>query len=243
MQNLKTARMGLALTTTALLLSACGGDPQPEPQPTEQVGVILGQVEPVRDSTKTVAPVNGAVQTPGATFTATVQPNGTFDLNLPNSTTINGSYASDLKTVKNSYSYCDKSLDPNATFTTNAPDDMKMLQINELRSNDGRQLIAASQGGTTFRQWWYVDRDIQLTFTGTNCLFIGDASANLALKKGWNIVDQTLTPVGDKVVTTYTLATQPTERTIFSDSAMATQSFKGFNINMLRPWQNPADFR
>ena len=243
MQNLNTARLGLALTTAALILSACGGDPSPEPQPTEQAGLISGVVQPMKPTTTSVFPVNGAVETPGTSFTAAVQPNGNFDLALPTSATLNANYASDLNSVKSSYSYCDRNLDPNATFTTNAPDDMKMLQINELSSNDGRTLIASSNGGATFREWWYVDRDYQLTFTGTNCFSIGDVSADLALKKGWNVIEHNWKAVGDKNVTTYQVIAQPTARTVYTDSSMAAQSVKGFNINMLRPWQNPANLR
>lgn len=241
MHTQKTLTLGLGLATVTILLSACGGPSTPEP--TEQAGLISGQVQPMRATTTSVTPVNAAVETPGRPFTTTVQANGNFDLNLPNSAKLNSSYATDLKTVKASYSYCDKSLVPDATFTTNAPDDMKMLQINELRSNDARQLVATTNDGTTFREWWYVDRDIQLTFTGTNCFFIGDINANLNLKKGWNVVEQTMTPVGEKVVTTFKLLTQPTTRTVYTDGSMTAQSNRSFNINMLRPWQNPANFK
>lgn len=223
-------KFGLAFATATLLLSACGGPETPVDPPIQNsAGVIQGQISPWTTGwANSVKPVNAAIETPGADFTAAVRSNGGFDLTLPGAGAMNSTYAGDLMTVKNAFAGC-------SVLSTTAPDALKIAQINELVTDTNKSIVASSNGGINFKLWWYATQDATFTLSGSDCIGIGSTNSTLALKQGWNVVDQTTATAGGQNVTTYTVVAPPTERVTWSPGASAL-SMQGLSPNVLRPW-------
>lgn len=231
MQNSKTVKLGFALTTTALILSACGG---PSTPPTETFpanpGIIHGQIQPWSTGlANKVFPVNSAIQTPGTAFTAAVTSVGKFDMTLPSASVMNSTYSSDLMTVQEAFAGC-----TNLTVT-GAPAGLKITQINELQTDTGKAIIASTDA-TKYKLWWFATQDATVTINGSDCIGIGSTDSTVALKAGWNVIDQTSTsPSTDVIVTKYVNGVVPTTRVTWSVRGSGTGQLS-MPANVLRPW-------
>lgn len=227
MKQTQTLLWGLPLTA-ALLLTACGGTPDPQPQPTEQAGQISGQIVPwAVDKAHEVLPVNAAIETPRADFKAPVNAAGQFDLNLPGVSAMTSTYAGDLTTVKAGFAGC-------TTLTTTAPDTLKIAQINELTTDTQRSLVASSNGGTTFKQWWFASENATFHITGRECLgTVGSFDTDLTLKRGWNVLDVNYNAASN--TTSYAVVAAPQGRVDWLDQTQAAASLK-VPAHFLRPW-------
>lgn len=226
-QRLQRRALGTALVGAALLLASCDVTVKP-PTPVPNPNIISGQISPwTAGWANSVHPVNGAIENPGTAFTAKVNSSGQFDLNLPNSATMNSTYGDDLMKFNDSFASC-------AKFQSNAPAGMKIAQINELITDKNKSISASSNGGVNFMLWWYVTQGATVTMTGSDCVF-GSTNSTLALKQGWNVVKQAITSSGGKNVSTYTVITAPTQRVTWkaTDATLASQ---GLSSNILRPW-------
>lgn len=224
-------QFGVALTTVALALSACGGPETPvDPPVSGSASVIQGKISPWTTGwANSVKPVNTAIATPGADFTAAVRSNGDFDLTLPTAAVMNSTYAGDLMTVKAAFGGC-------SILTTTAPDTLKMAQINELETDTKKGIYATSNGGINFKLWWFATQDATFTLNGSDCFGIGSTNSTLALKQGWNVVNQTTSTSGGVTVTTYAVTNPPTERVTWTQRGAGAMAQQGLSENVLRPW-------
>lgn len=235
--------LGLVLTGAALLLASCGGGSAPVvtppsdggggeippiTTPAEQTGRILGQITPfTAGQANRVMPVNAAVASPGTDFQAGVTSAGQFDLDLPRAGTVTTTYGGDLQSLRDSFASCSE-------FTTNAPEGFKLLQINELTTDRQESLSASSNGGTRFLQWWFATQDAAVTFSGRNCLLIGQVDATLNLKLGWNVIQADYQGLGSgNVVTSFAVTAAPDRVAWTQNSAVGAQSG---GPSLLRPW-------
>lgn len=233
MQKLKLATYGLTLTT-ALVLTACGGggsDPAPQPETfPANASQIHGQLQPWNSQwAGSVMPVNAAIEHPGADFKTPVTAAGKFDLQLPGAATMNSTYASDLMTLPEMFSLCEK------LNVTGAPADLKISPINKLQTDTGKTLVASSNGGTTFKTWWYANKDASVHIVASGCTGFTATDSTLNLKAGWNVIDQKITTPNSAVILTYTNAAAPTTRVVWTEqgSAMGPMSLSG---DFLQPW-------
>lgn len=247
MQNQNKASLGLALATTALILSACGGDPQPEPPqlactpPTvsgEQGGVICGTVTPW------TAGLTGTVKPEELNVSTDVMADGRFGLPLPSASEMTTTYNADLFSVTDYFGGT-----ANGICTLDAPPtgqtDVRLYGISKLMTDSSRQLAAfdPSKANYTAKLWMFADRDATFTFKGT-CLGQGRIDQTFVLKKGWNVFDvEYLIPSGDSVKTVYTPATQPLDFTTQWRDTGSTMAQLSLKNNMLEPWKNSAAYK
>lgn len=223
----------LGLMVVSGVLSACGGggddsSTTPPNQDTEQRLSLSGQIQPfAAGQANTVFPVNVAIETPGPAFTAGVNTAGQFDLPLPGAATMTSTYAGDLLSVKQSFAGC-------ATVETDAPDSMRLVQINELTTDTQHRLVAVQNGGTTFMQWWFSTDDRTIRLKGSGCIN-GSFDATLPLKRGWNTLNATYSGSGGGVVTAYAVTTPPSGRVTWTDQTLSATSMK-VDPAVLRPW-------
>lgn len=228
-------KAGAALLSGVLLLAACGGTaPQPEPQPDEQTGAILGQITPLGQDTLVRTEIT-AIQT-------SVDSSGKFGLNLPNAATMTSTYAQDLfelynpQTEASVFGVCS---DVNET----APDDLRVYPINELFTDTGRRLIQdrsqPSDNANAFKYtaWWFSSQDVTFAFKG-NCVGLGQIDTTLTFKRGWNAI--ATENYGDRTV--YTVVEQPQTILPWTDSAASLQSLS-LSPNILAPWKNSPQYR
>ncbi|SEI99678.1 hypothetical protein SAMN04488058_10350 [Deinococcus reticulitermitis] len=226
---------GPAFLSAALVLAACGSPPvvpEPEPQPTEQAGAILGQITPIGQDTQIRAEIEG--------IRTGVDSQGKFGLTLPDVATMTSTYQNDLLPVYQAPTPPNESGDSVfglcTSVTQDAPDDLKVYPINELRTDTGRTLVQNrapnSQEGLKLRTWWFSTQDVTFSFKG-DCIGLGQVDTTLALKRGWNAVDTDY--FGNR--TTYVVAPLPQMILPWTDSSAALQSLS-LGKNALAPWKN-----
>lgn len=220
------------LMAPVLLLTACGGN---DPVPTDTgARTLSGQLQPwdAQNPWATlVRPVNAAVETPQTDFTAPVNQAGQFDLPLPSIAAMNSTYKDDLMTLPGVFAAC-------GVNQSESLPDLKLLPLNKLETEKGTPLVMSSNGGTTFKTWWYADRDASVKINVKDCLGISSQST-LNLKAGWNVVDQTLATAPDNTVTlTYTNGEWPSGRTVWTQQG--SMGLLGVQGDFLTTWRRQA---
>lgn len=210
MKTLKTARFGAALLTGTLLLASCGGgetpQPQPQPQPQPTYGdarVIAGDIDPNQD-------LPGAVRVPllqEDTLQAPVDAEGRFTLTLPE--TVADADLLDAGSALGCF-------DPAAV---SAPAGNLFFPVRYVQGNNGRSYFNKTDSGadnvaSVKRMRVYAKQDAQISITPTDSC---PMAADLALKAGWNVVEETLPTSG---VNSYKMTTLPAGAVIFRDTRL-----------------------
>lgn len=238
-----------AFVGLSLLLSACGGglslpDPTPDPTPTEQTGLIKGQVTPFKagDATSVSAGAENDKEQPIAT--TPVAADGKFDLGLPKSSVMTSQFSGKLVKPEDVFG-CDAT----QTQSVSSAPNMLLLPIEDLKTNNFQSIIAEIDSTSktfNYKAWWFSTVDGNFKFKG-DCLLRGEIDTNLTFKKGWNVVDTyTDTQAG---TTTYAVTSQPTAYIPwkFATSAATSLSLRGQSVqlseNYFTPWKNLPQYR
>ncbi|MBB6014820.1 hypothetical protein ACFP9V_03025 [Deinococcus radiopugnans] len=229
-----TAVIGLSL-----LLSACGGggtvtpepDPKPDPKPTEQVGLIKGQIVPK---------LSAKVRAEAPKISTEVSAEGKFDLKLPDADSMSTTYQTDLIKATELFGLCDDKTQ------TDAPASLRVLAINKLRLDDNAIIIAPVNQNPdiySYKSWVFSEVDAAFSFKG-NCVGLDEVTANVVLKRGWNVFDAQINTKTKK--TTYELAATPkpeaTEYSAWVKSGGGTPA-QTLGYNILEPWKNLPQYR
>ncbi|CAM3871578.1 hypothetical protein [Deinococcus frigens] len=228
-----------AVIGLSLLLSACGGgggapepDPIPDPQPTEQLGLIKGQIAP-KITTK--------VRAEEPPISTTVDAEGKFDLPLPNAQAMATTYQDNLIKATDLFGPCEM-------VVTDAPASLEVRPINKLRLDNEAIIISPVNQNPdiySYKSWVFSEQDASFTFKG-NCFGLDDVTANVVLKRGWNVFDAQVNTKTKK--TTYAPATTPkplaTDYTSWIKSSGGTStSAQSLGANILEPWKNLPQYR
>lgn len=244
-----------AVIGLSLLLSACGGggdsgivtpepDPKPDPAPTEQVGLIKGQITPFKMGDASRVSAGKENDTDTAIATAPVSTAGKFDLSLPKAAVMQASFSDKLIEPENVFG-CDAA----DTQTVAFPDGMLLRPIENLRTDKFQSIIAEIDPDSetfNYKAWWFSTVAGEFKFKG-DCLLRGEIDTTLNFKKGWNVVDTyTDTEAG---TTTYAVTTQPTDRLPwkFATAAATSLSLRGQSVNLTEnyftPWKNLPEYQ
>ncbi|OLV17407.1 hypothetical protein [Deinococcus marmoris] len=226
-----------AVVGLSLVLSACGGGggttPEPDPKPpTEQMGLIKGQIIPN---------LTARVRAEEPALSTGVSAEGKFDLPLPDAQAMKTTYQDSLIKATDLFGLCDK-------VTTDASAALRVRPINKLLTDNNATLISPVNTNPdiySYKSWVFSEVDSSFTFTG-NCVGLDDVTANVVLKRGWNVFD---TQVNTKTrKTTYALATMPaplaTDYTSWIKSSGGTStSAQSLGANILEPWKNLSEYQ
>lgn len=236
----KTWTLGAAFLSGALLLASCGGgeapQPEPKPEPTEQVGNVLGTIRPFEPSqARTIGPEEIKVS-------SSIDSTGKFGFVLPNVEAMTTTYGRDLFPVYDAqqqvgvFGLC-------SDVTTDAPAGLRLYPLNKLVTDTGLQLFANTNPANTelplsLKVWWFANQDATVNFSG-NCVLWGKINTQIAFKRGWNVLDVTLT--GESA--TVKPGSQPDVNLVwtpFNSGAVGGLSLK---VNLLEPWKAAPHFR
>lgn len=243
MPNLNSRiKAGSAFLGGVLLIAACGStsplpQPEPQPEPSEQVGAILGRVTPPEGARRVQTAIEG--------IGTSVDTEGKFGLALPNAATMTSTYREELfpvyrpPTPPNEFG--DSVFGLCQDVTEDAPDDLLVFPINELRTDTGRTLVQdrgqLSDSSDKITTWWFSSQDVTFSFKG-NCIPLGQIDTTLTFKRGWNAVATEY--FGDR--TTYTVVEQPQTVQPWTDYGAAIGNLS-LHPNILAPWKSLPQYR
>lgn len=227
--------LALAFVSSALLLASCGGGPAPEPQPTEQAGQVLGTLRPFTPGSAS------SIKPEELNVSSGLDSAGKFGFTLPDAATMTTTYGGDLFPVYDAqqevgvFGVCSKD-----SVKTDAPADLRLYPLNKLVTNTGTQVFANLTPDSKetlpvkFKAWWFSNQDATFSFSG-DCILWGKVNTTLSLKRGWNVLDITVT--GQSA--TLTVGTQPDASQVwtpYTDSNLGNLSAADLSL-LLEPWK------
>ncbi|GAA4023472.1 hypothetical protein GCM10022631_42740 [Deinococcus rubellus] len=218
--------MALALLGTTLLLGACGSitvNPPPATQPTAISGMLVPFAAGSADT----------IQQQLTGLSAPIASNGNFDLGLPSTAIMNGTYGNLLNDANSTFGLC-------TTNNVTAPSGFKSIAFTTLDSMKGMTFVAEnlsplpSGNAVSYKAWWFATVAGTVTVNNTGCIGFGSINQSLVFKQGWNVMDVTVNGAN----TTIALAANQTPGRLTWKNKNDVQSLASQALNpyLFNPW-------
>ncbi len=218
MTHLQRPVLALSLLGTSLLLGACNVSVTKPPTATQPTSII-GHITPAGTVDKVEEQYTG--------LNAPVAANGNFDLALPTAPSV------PLNEASNTFGLC-------TSGSVSGPSGFKSLAITTLQGMKGSAFVAEyvsplnTTSGISYRAWWYANMAGTVTAANADCVGFGSVNQSLTFKKGWNVMDVTVTGAS----TSITRATNQTPGRLIWKNKNSVQSLEAQSLNpyLFNPW-------